>query len=101
MTPIRESAIEAKVVRHCRANGYYCRKLSAIASNGMPDRMICHGGKVLFLELKRPGNKPTPLQEREMRLLTEAGMYATWCDSYEKAVEIMDDWFAGNEDEVI
>lgn len=92
-----EKAIEKKVVKHCTDHGMYVRKLgtgNARGYNGLPDRMICFRGKVLFLELKRPGNKPTALQAREIKLLQEQGMMATWADSYEKAVEIIDDHFA-------
>ncbi len=92
-----ESKIEAKVVKHCQALGMYVRKLgsgSARGYNGLPDRMICFRGKVLFLELKGPGKNPTPLQAREIKLLQEQGMRATWADSYESAVELIDDYFA-------
>lgn len=74
----------------------YVRKLGATGRgySGLPDRLICFRGKALFLELKRPKNKPTPLQAREMKLLQQAGMTATWADSYEAAVALIDDHFA-------
>ena len=41
---------------------------------GDPDRIILlEGGKVLFVELKRPGEKPRPLQLARHKLLRDLG----------------------------
>ncbi len=89
-----EKDIERKVVAYCQRHGYYCRKLSTPGCRGVPDRMIAKGGLVLFLELKRPGEKPTALQEYEMDSLTKAGLKADWADSYELAIAHIEDHFA-------
>lgn len=91
--PVKESTIEAGVVRHCKRRGLYCRKLTSPSSSGIPDRLICKDGKVLFLELKREKQKPTALQNYEIGLLVKAGMYATWTDNLVDAITIIDDWF--------
>lgn len=98
-----ERAIEAKVRKHCHDNNLLCYKFTSPSRQGVLDRLILGKGKAMFLELKRKGKEPTPLQYREIALLTSKGLYATWCDSYEKAVEIIDDFFATSveEDEVI
>jgi hypothetical protein len=90
---IRESLVEAGVVRFCKRQGLYCRKLTSPGSAGIPDRLIAGHGKVLFLEIKRPGGKPTSLQQYEIDLLTKAGVYATWCDNLQSAIEIISDHF--------
>lgn len=41
---------------------------------GLPDRLILlPRGKLLFVELKRPGQKPRPAQKRWIAKLTEMG----------------------------
>ncbi len=85
-----EKQIEAKVVRYCKRRGLYCRKFTSPAHRGAPDRIICGSGKVLFLELKRPGNVPTALQDYEMATLRKHGMASLWVDNYEDAVKVIE-----------
>ena len=61
---LTDAKIEKAVVAYCRRRGLYTRKFARPAHRGVPDRVICGRGKVLFLELKRPGNVPTALQVR-------------------------------------
>jgi hypothetical protein len=41
----------------------------------------------LWLEFKRPGEVPRPLQENRLAILTGLGYSATWVDSYDDAME--------------
>lgn len=86
---ITESKIERKVVEFCRKNGLLTFKFASPSNRGVPDRIIIHKGKVMFLELKRPGNTPTALQEREIERIKAAGAWATWADSYERATALL------------
>ena len=40
---------------------------------GVPDIVGCLGGKFFAIEVKVPGNKPTPLQEKVMQDIENAG----------------------------
>ena len=56
---------------------------------GVPDRIVfLPGGRIIFVELKRPGEKPTPLQNRIIEMLRELGADVRVVDSMEKADEI-------------
>jgi hypothetical protein len=90
-----EKHVEAKIVRHCKSMGLLAYKFSSPARRGVPDRLIVGRGKVLFLEVKSAGNKPTTLQLHEMDILNKAGVYATWADNAQTAIEIIDDHFLG------
>ena len=90
---MKESQLEAKVVKHCRDRGILCYKFSSPAHRGVPDRLLIKDGKVLFLELKAEGKRPTRLQVREMQLLWYAGVQSEWVDTYQRAVEVIDDAF--------
>ncbi len=85
----KEKKIEEGLVRFCREHQIYTRKFASPSNRGVPDRIFCKDGKVVFMELKRPGNTPTTLQHHELDTLRKHGMIATWCDSYEKAVQIL------------
>ena len=78
---VQESEIEDGLTELCRANGVYQHKNTG--RNGIPDRLLVHQGRVWFLELKRPGEKPTALQEAVARDLRRHGAVTLWADSHE------------------
>lgn len=84
---VTEAKIEAKLVKFCRAHGILTYKFASPANRGVPDRIFIHGGVVLFLELKRPGNTTTTLQKHEIQRITTAGGLATVANSYEEAMQ--------------
>lgn len=87
---MNEKQLESKVVEYCKKHGLYCRKFSSPAHRGVPDRIIVGKGRIMFLELKSPGKKPTALQEREIELIRAAGVLALWVDSWEHAKREID-----------
>ena len=51
--------------------------------SGVPDRVCCIRRQTspawfVAIEVKRPGKKPTAIQERRMQEITEAGGIAVW-----------------------
>jgi len=88
---VLEKDIEKKIVAYAKSKGCIVRKFTSPAQRAVPDRIIVTPrGVVGFLEVKRPGNKPTPLQYREMELLSENGAPVEWHDSAEGAKEFID-----------
>jgi hypothetical protein len=58
-------------------------KLQGMGNAGDPDRLIVLPyGRVMFCELKRLGEKPSPLQYRKLQRLTDLGHTAFWVDSF-------------------
>jgi hypothetical protein len=54
-------------------------KLSVTNKPGIPDLIaIPKGSDVKFIEVKRPGQKPRPLQVYRMKEITAHGVSATW-----------------------
>lgn len=87
---MKESDIERKVAAYCKRNGLLTYKFVSPSSRGVPDRIIIGRDRIMFLELKQPGKKPTPLQEHEIgRINLHGGIHieAAWADSYDWAVE--------------
>lgn len=71
MTP--EGKIAAHLVRRCRELALEQRKLSYEGRRGAPDRMVWGRGRLAFIELKAPGEKPRRQQEHELRRLSTSG----------------------------
>ena len=90
MTPKSESQIEKAVCDHARKRGAIVMKLSGMNQKGQPDRMFLYGGVVLFIEFKRPGNKPTALQKKWMSELAFHGFAATWTDDIQQGKHLID-----------
>ena len=60
-----ESKIQARIIKRLEAQGYYVVKLILTNKNGIPDLLVLKDGKAFFVEVKRPGEKPRPLQGRQ------------------------------------
>ena len=92
-----EAGIEQRVVKYCKDHKLLTYKFTSPAHRGVPDRIIIGGGKVLFLELKQEGKKPTPLQLWEIsRINTHAScdtVVAKWAAGWEDAVKTIQETF--------
>ena len=58
-----EKEIEAKLVLFAKSLGIICYKFTSPSRRSVPDRvMVLPGGRVIWMELKRRGQKPTASQ---------------------------------------
>lgn len=79
---MRESQIEAYLRNRVRKIGGAAFKFVSPGHAGVPDRLVClPGGKVIFVELKAPGKKPTLLQLNCHRKLRNLGLQVWVVDS--------------------
>lgn len=58
-----ESAIQSKVIKELEGNGWYVIKLMQTNKNGIPDLIAHREGRTIYIEIKRPNLRPTPLQD--------------------------------------
>ena len=71
---MREKQTEQRLVKAVMAAGGICPKLVSRGTDGMPDRMVLlPGGRIGFVEVKTPGQKPRPLQVRRHEQLRMLG----------------------------
>lgn len=71
---MRESEIEKYLVRMVRKNKGLAPKWVAPGQRGVPDRIvILPNGKTVFVEMKAPGKKLSPLQVKWSKTLSEMG----------------------------
>lgn len=76
-----ERDIEAYLVKRCKEIGALCDKFVSPQRRAVPDRLITFSGRVLFVELKATGKKPTEAQVRDHERRRAAGAEVVWLDS--------------------
>lgn len=79
-----ERQLEQQLVSQARVAGALALKWVSPSLAGVPDRIvIIPDGRVVFVELKAPGKKPTPLQQRTIERLRRVGADVRIIDSKE------------------
>ncbi len=71
--PLKESLIQKKVIQYLEKNGWYVIKLIQTNKNGIADLCVLKDSVVVFIEVKRPGLKPSLLQAFRARQLAQKG----------------------------
>lgn len=89
---MREKMIEQKLVAEVKKAGGICPKWVAPGFDGVPDRIAMFpGGKIAFVEVKAPGEKPRPLQRARHELLRKLGFRVYVLDEIEKIGGMIDE----------
>lgn len=89
---MRESYIERRFVREVERVGGRALKWVSPGNRGVPDRIVLlPRGRLVFVELKRPGGKLEPLQERWARILKEMGHTVYKIESVEEIQSFIDE----------
>lgn len=93
---MRESAIEEYLRDQVRLAGGWAPKWESPGNNGVPDRIVMLPGATdVFVELKAPGRKPTPLQLSQHRRLQALGRNVRVIDSKQAVNELIAEWREG------
>ena len=89
---LREKIIEQKFREAVRQKGGLALKFSPAGFDGMPDRIILMPkGKIAFVEVKKKGEKPRPLQLARHRLLMQLGFQVYILDDVSQIGRIIDE----------
>ena len=71
---MRERAIEQNLTRVIKASGGLALKFVSPGLDGVPDRIVLlPGGRLAFVEVKAPGKRLRPIQERRKEQLEDLG----------------------------
>ena len=92
---MRESEIETYLVRRVKELGGECRKVQWIGRRGAPDRVVFLFGQTLWIELKAPGEKLKPHQEREHQRMARHGCAVYTVDNIEQLERVLTSLFYG------
>jgi Holliday junction resolvase len=68
-----ESKIQSNITKRYEKEGWIVIKLIKTTMNGIPDLMCLRNGETLFIEVKRPGKEPGPLQQFRHEELRKQG----------------------------
>lgn len=71
--PRLESVIQSSLIKKYESQGYMVVKLILTNKSGIPDLLLLKDGKASFIEVKREGQKPRPLQEYRIKELRSLG----------------------------
>lgn len=74
--PLREYAI---------SRGWLFEKVTSASRKGWPDRFAVRKGRVVLIELKRPGEEPNVQQLKRHRELRAYGLEVVWFNDLEAA----------------
>lgn len=89
---MREKDIEQKLLTAVKAYGGVCWKFTSPGTAGVPDRIVLMPhGKIAFVEVKAPGEKPRPIQRLRIRTLRRLGFKAFVLDSPDQIGGIIDE----------
>lgn len=78
-----ERDIEKALMKRIKALGGLCEKFVSPSNIGVPDRLVTLPGKILFVELKSPGKKPTAKQLKDHAKRLSYGCTVLVIDSLE------------------
>lgn len=89
---MREKTIEIKLKNTVKSMGGIALKLISPGFDGVPDRLVLlPHGKLGFIELKAPGKRPRPLQEKRKRQLEALGFPVFCIDGTQQIGGILDE----------
>lgn len=87
---MRERELERKLVNASKAMGGIAPKFVSPGFDGMPDRIVLlPHGKLAFVEVKREGQKPRPLQTARHGMLQKLGFPVFVLDEVGQIGEIL------------
>ena len=87
---MREKEVEKKFVKAVKSEGGVCWKFTSPETAGVPDRIVLMPeGRIAFVELKAPGEKPRKLQLSRHRLLRRLGFKVYVLDALEDIEKII------------
>lgn len=88
---MKEQIIEQALIQAVKARKGLCWKFVSPGTAGVPDRIVLMpGGRVGFVELKRPGGKTRPIQTKRIEQLHALGHKTFVVDRLETIEEVCD-----------
>ena len=87
-----EKDIERKLVKETKSYDGMCLKFTSPSLIGVPDRIVLlPRGKIGFVEVKLPGERPRPIQVKRIEELRELGFKVFVLDNKNDIKKILDE----------
>lgn len=90
-----ESKVRDPVVKWAKSQGILHVRMAmrpGVASGVPDDLFLLPAGLAVFIEFKRPGKEPTPLQNAKLLRLVDLGYIAFWADDSAGAIGLLKTW---------
>jgi hypothetical protein len=87
---MREREVESHLVKRVKQLGGEVRKVQWIGRRGAPDRVVMLPSGSVWVELKAPGEKAKPHQQREHDRMRAMGQIVLVLDT----IDAVEEWFA-------
>lgn len=84
-----EVSLEEAVIDYAHKRGWWEGKFVCPGQVGVPDRIFIRRGRVIFIELKKLGEKPKPKQLSKHAEMRKYGAEVFWTDNLEEAMRIL------------
>lgn len=87
-----EQHIQTSIIKYIKSIGGLPIKQNQIgiyAQAGIPDIIACIKGRFVAIEVKRPGEKPTPIQEAFLESIAKKGGVAFWSDNLDRVKSLL------------
>ena len=89
-----ERDVESAIVKYAEDRGCISIKLNGPHDRGKPDRAFFYKGRCIVIEMKKPGEKPTPLQQKWLEKFSALGFTAVCRDNIGKGKSTIDQFMA-------
>jgi Holliday junction resolvase len=99
MAKTPESKVKEKVVKILKEHGvyYFFPATHGYGRSGVPDIICCYNSQFLAIECKAGKNKPTALQEKEIKKIRDAGGFVFVIN--EDNIHLLSLYFLGGQDD--
>ena len=88
----KEQDIQTSIMSYIKSIGGLPIKQNQIGiygQAGVPDIIACIKGRFVGIEVKRPGQKPKPIQEAFLNAIKKKGGVGLWADNLDKVKDTL------------
>lgn len=89
--PLEIPDVEQPAKKYAERNGWLFEKVKSLSRRGWPDRLLVRRGLHVWVEFKRPGQKPTAQQAEVHEDMRKRGMIVKWFNTLESFKAWIDD----------
>jgi hypothetical protein len=90
-TTVKEAVIDERIKKLIERRGGGSLKTTGVYVVGTPDRLCTYRGLFLAIEVKKPGNKPTPAQSGKLQWWAQRGAIAFWADDVDQVEAVLNE----------
>lgn len=97
MKPVKEATVTRRIVtylKRLKQSGepiWFCKLHGGpMQQAGLPDLIVLHRGRLLAIEIKRPGGKATLLQQHTLAEMEHAGATAVVAHNVEDVIQALE-----------